>query len=75
VRAGFLATASLLDHIHVCSLFLVVFIVILIQDRKAVLSMHDALHLIILLIFLIIIIVVVELEGRASVEVIHYVLI
>jgi hypothetical protein len=73
VRAGFLATASLLDHIHVCSL--VVIVIILIQDRKAVLSMHDALHLIILLIFLIIIIVVVELEGRASVEVIHYVLI
>ena len=72
VRARFLPTASLLDHIHVCSLVFIV--IILIQNGKAILGMHDALHLIIF-IFLIIIIVVVELEGRASVEVVHYVLI
>ena len=75
MRARFLPTASLLDHIHVCSHhLLVVVVVILIQDRKAVLGMHDALNLIIF-IFLIIVIVVVELESRTSVEIVHYVLI
>jgi len=60
-----------LDHIHLNTL---VVVVVLIQYGKAVLGMHDALHLVILFLFLIII-VVVELKCRTSVEVIHYVLI